>query len=151
MKTLVLCIILLSSLFFCGCQSLPMISTTGDGRVTIKNTKPEEVLVAARKVYIQQGYHSVPSESANSVSFDKPAEAFKGIDLARLGDVKSVRVILSVQPTSDANTVQADQKAYAVSSSQSVSSFSNVYADLTLWNSELGSILAKIAQQSSVK
>ena len=106
-----------------------MISTTGDGRVTIKNTKPQEVLATAKRVYLQEGFHSVPSESANSVSFDKSAEAFKGIDLARLGDEKSVRVILSVRPTSEANNVQADQKAYAVSSSNGVSSFSNVYAD----------------------
>lgn len=148
--TLSLCIAIASSLVICGCQSLPRISNTGVGHATVQNAKPKQVLAVARRVYLEEGYRSVPSDSANSLSFDKSAGAFKGIDWSLFGNVKCVRVTLSAHSVSDAQSTQLEQKAYSVSSS-GITNFRNVIVYTTLWNSELGSILAKIVQQSSNK
>jgi hypothetical protein len=122
--------------------------TSGVGVVTIANTTPAAVGVAAEEVYTGKGYKRSSTKFANPLTYDKPAGALNTKYFPPSVREGGIRVNLWISPIGDTGQVRLEQKAFVLDRGGAVSPFPNVHSDLTLWNVELGSALAEIAKRS---
>jgi uncharacterized protein YceK len=148
MKNNILISLIASTVLLSGCASLPRMMTSGVGVVTIANTTPAAVGVAAEEVYTGKGYKRSSSKSANPLTYDKPAGALNTKYFPPSVREGGIRVNLWISPIGDTGQVRLEQKAFVLDRGGAVSPFPNVHSDLTLWNMELGSALAEIAKRS---
>ena len=150
MKTIKsLCTFLIAAMLLSACSSMPRVTNRGVGVVTVAQARKADVIRAAKNAFAQQDYTQISSDK-NSVVFQKPATAFRAVNISIPENSTSVRVKVSIATIPDTKNLQIEQTPYQVTSA-GVSEFPNPLYGLTLWNLELGRILSQIAQQSSVQ
>lgn len=134
---------------FClsGCLVSPVSTSGGIGSVTVVNSNPEAIVVAAQAVFPQSGYSLGPADFPNSISFDKGSSRFANVMWGSYGNPQTIRVRVNILPIAGTNNFRLVPKVFSVSDAGEAG-FDSERPLMGLWSSEFGPLLKQVASQA---
>jgi hypothetical protein len=139
----------LCAFLLAGCLTAPVDDSGGMGATTVPNTNPTAIVSAAQTVFANYGYTPGPVNYPDSISFDKPSDAFGKILYGSYGTTTSVRVKLKmVQVSTITNDYRLSTQVSRVTDAGEAG-FEDSQKMIGLWSGEFGPLLKQVSAQAA--
>jgi hypothetical protein len=138
----------LLALLLAGCLASPVASSGGIGSVTVRNSSPSAIIMAAQRIFPSYGYTPSGGNGVTSVTFDKNSSKIANVLWGSYGDPQTLRVKVRITAIPGTPDYRISPVVYTVSDAGEAG-FESKRALSGLWNGEFSPIMKRIAAQAA--
>ena len=131
-----------------GCLTSRVERSGGPGSITVPNTNPDAIRLAAQAVFPRYGYSAARSDFPRSLSFDRPAGRFGEWMFGGFNQTTSFRVRMQIVPIPGTHDIRLMTQVSRVNNANRAG-FERENQMLRSWASQFQSILRDIKAKAA--